>query len=185
MRALVLAVFAVLTGFGIASAGEVEKKIEIKVVKSGDGDDKTVHWVGDGADIDDLEVGESRTLDDGVVVTRAEDGLTIEVEGESIDIPHPDNHSTLVAYAGDGQMTEDIDVRVMKMREGSHADTHAVRLHDAHKGIMIASPEEIDETTRETIRSVLASAGYDEEVSFVNPGERHVKVIKERVEKTD
>ena len=183
MRALVLAVFAVMMGFGVATAGEEEKKIEIKVVKSVDGEDKTVHWVGDGADIDGLEVGESRTLKDGVVVTRGEDGLTIEVDGETVDVMHSTDHRMAMAFVGDHEVDEDIDVKVSKMH--GKGGTHAVKIRKAHKGIMIASPNEIDADTQETIRSVLASAGYEDEVNFINPGERHVKIIEKRVEKTD
>ena len=176
MRFLVLAVFATLTGFGVAAAGEAEKKVEIKVVKTGGGADTDIHWVGNGTDIDDLDVGESKTLEDGVVVTRGTDGLTIDVDGEIIVVPDINDHGTKMAFVGNSGLEEDIDVRVVRMHDGGKQH-HVRRAHTLENGIMIASGEEIDADTQETIRSVLATAGYDNEVHFVDPGERHVTII--------
>src|SRR5210317_532163 len=53
---------------------------------------KTFEWHGDGSEIDDLEVGESKTItdDDGneVTMTRTEDGVEIEVDGKNIELMH-------------------------------------------------------------------------------------------------
>lgn len=176
MKALLVAVFMVLTGVGIASAGEEQHKIELKVVKSGDGSDHTVHWSGDGSALEALEVGESKTLEGGVVVTRTDDGMSFNINGETIDVPHMSDHPSTTAF----RMNGDHNVEIID--GGPHM---AVRAHSLHDGIMIASGEAIDETTQETIRSVLASAGYDADVRFIDRGSlhaRHVTVIKERIE---
>ena len=170
MRALVLAFFVVLTGFGVATAGEDGRTVEIKVVKSGDGADSQVHWIGDGSEFDDLAPGESKTLKDGVTVTRTDDGMTIDVDGEQIVMPDVGQH---MAYVGNTEIHEDVDVHVVRMHK-----EHAKPVHALHDGIVVASATEIDADTQETIRSVLASAGYADEVNFVQPGKRRVKVEK-------
>lgn len=183
MKALLVAIFMVLTGVGIASAGEAHNKIEVKVIKSGDGGDHTVHWAGDGAGLEELEVGESKTLEDGVVVTRTEDGMSFNINGETVDVPHMGDHPRTMAFkmksGHDGEIDGDVDVKIIE--GGKHM---AIRAHPMHDGIMIASGEAIDETTQETIRSVLASAGYESDVRFIDRSmhAKHVTVIKERIE---
>lgn len=181
MKALLVGLFMVLTGVGIASAGEEHESVKIKVIKSVDGDDATFSWSGDPGDLDDLAVGESKTLKDGVVVTRTDEGLSFEIDGETIAVPVVHGHKGTKAFMLKDGHDGDIDVEVIE-GGGSHM---AIRAHPMHKGIMIASGEAIDETTQETIRSVLASAGYDQEVSFIDRSSmhaKHVKVIRERIE---
>ena len=185
MRALVLAFFMALTGLGVATAGEDDRKIEINIEKSGDAGDARIHWVGDGADIDGLEVGESRTLDDGVVVTRVEEGLTIALDGESIVIPDVGDlgadATNAIFVAGDA-IDEDVHVRVVRAHAGHDK---GIAMGAGHPGIMIASGKEIDAATQETLRSVLATAGYEDEVHFIQPGAHRVAVIRKEVEIVD
>ncbi len=174
MRFLAIALFGTLMASGIASAGDKEHKIHVEVI--GDGD-HAVHWVGDGADFKDLEVGETKTIEtEGgptVTVTRTEDGLDVEVDGDSIAIPHAPDGETMAFMMKDGKH-ENVDIKVMR---APHA--MATRIH-APDGITIISKGAIDESTQETIRSVLATAGHADEVRFVDSSsmERRVKVVK-------
>ena len=93
MKALLVTVFMVLTGVGIAYAGEEQDSIKIKVVKSVDGDDSSFSWSGDPGELDELAVGESKTLKDGVVVTRTDEGLSFEIDGETVDVPVIHGHN--------------------------------------------------------------------------------------------
>ncbi|MEL7184838.1 MAG: hypothetical protein AAFN50_00205 [Pseudomonadota bacterium] len=180
MKALLVAIFMVLTGVGIACAGEAEEKFKIKVVKSGDDGEHTSQWVGDPGELDGLEVGESKTLEDGVVVTRTEEGLSFNINGEVVDVPKRHGRARTMAIMHKEGHDDEIEVEVIK--GGPHM---AVRAHKMHDGIMIASGEAIDESTQETIRSVLASAGYESEVRFIDRASmhaKHVTVIEERIE---
>jgi len=91
MNVLKLATLAVLMIFGAAMAQDVEKKMEIKVMITGEGsDDATeMHWSSDDMDFDiqDLAVGETRTIESEsgktVTITRAEEGLSFDIEQRS------------------------------------------------------------------------------------------------------
>lgn len=181
MKALLVGIFMVLTGVGIASAGEEHKEMKIKVITSVDGDDNSFSWSGDPGEFDDLAVGESKALKDGVVITRTDDGLSLEVDGETIAVPMVHGHDGTKAFVLKDGHDADIDVEVIG-DGGSHM---AIRAEPFHDGIMIASGAAIDESTQETIRSVLASAGYEQEVRFIDRSSmhaQHVTVIKERIE---
>jgi len=176
MKLLTLAALAALMTFGTAMAQEVEKKMEIKVVVSGDGPDEAsaVRWVSD--DVDDLAVGESRTIENEsgktVTITRAEEGLNFDVDGKTVMVPDMGEHGTHMAFVGDGTMQEDIDVQVT-------GDAHVMRAHHP-EGVTIISGTPLDESVRESIRSVLISAGSNEEVTFIDGSEdgNHVVVKK-------
>ncbi len=189
MNNLKLVALAALMTFGAAAAQDVavEKKVEIRIMTSGDGgDDATsVHWVSDdtGFDMEDLAVGESRTLDNEsgktVTVTREEDGFSFNVDGKTITMPVMGPHGPHMAFHGaPGDPMEpgeplapgdpvDIDVRIMGAPH--HAD-----------GVTIISGKPLDDSVKESIRSVLISAGNDEEVIFIDgsDGGRHMTVKK-------
>ena len=180
MKLLILAALAALMTFGTASAQDVEKKMEIKVVVSGDGSDEAseMHWVSEDMDfdVDDLAVGESRTIENEsgktVTITRADGGLSFDVDGKTVMVPDMGEHGTHMAFADDGAMQEDIDVQVI-------GDAHVMQAHHP-EGVTIISGTPLDESVRESIRSVLISAGNDEEVTFIDGSEdgRHVVVKK-------
>lgn len=192
----------ILWGFLIAAAavaGE-EHKMKIEVAISGDGEEhKTFEWHGDGSEIDDLEVGESKTItdDDGneVTMTRTEDGLEIEVEGKNIELMH---------------MGSDIDVDVMRDKGANvvihgehdsedvtiekHKRVKIIRSHDKD-GVTIISSDAIDEETRARLEEVLKDAGTDGTVMFIDGSElsgdeqaqrkREVRVIKKEFDVTN
>ena len=191
-----------LWGFLMAAAavaGE-EHKVKIEVAVSDDGqEDTTFEWHGDGSEIEDLEVGESKTItdDDGneVTITRTGDGLEIEVDGKNIELMH---------------MASDINVDVLHDK-GAHVVIHGE--HDSedvtkekHKrvkiiksqgsdGITIISGDEIDEETRARLEEVLKNAGKDGTVLFIDGSElsgdeqaqrrREVRVIRKEVDVTN
>lgn len=196
MKLIKLAALATIMVCGAAFADEVEKKVELKVVVAGDGagDASEIHWVSRDADLDDLEVGETRTLtgESGqeVTVTRTEDGMQFKVAGETIVVPDVGAHGTHMAFIGADGEHEEVDVEVIGM-DGEEVDVrvigggaHMMRAHHPD-GVTIISAEPLDESVKESIRSVLISAGHEDEVVFIDGSEgggRHVKVIKKRIE---
>lgn len=190
MKLIKLAALAVLMTFGSAMAQEVEKKMEVKVmVKSDDSTEPTeLNWVSDDADLENLAVGESKTLTgesgEEVTVTRTEDGMQFDIDGETIVLPemdgmgHHGEHMVFVSKEGAHDMeVEDIDVRVVGHGSGMMQAHHP-------EGVTIISAEPLDESTKDSIRSVLISAGNDDEVIFIDGSDenRQVKVIKKQIQ---
>ena len=201
MKLISFAVLAACLALGSASAQEAEEKMEFKIVVDGEGGDgpNVLSWSTDGADLDGLAVGESRTISmDGgkeIIVTKTDTGMEFDINGEKIVVPDIAAHHTQMAFvSADGvhEMEGDIDVEVTTLDSGHEtvdvrvisAGTHAVPVHDAVGGVTIISGVPLDDSVRESIRSVLISAGIDDEIRFVDGSddERHVRVIKKRVE---
>jgi hypothetical protein len=197
MKLMKLTAIAVLLAFGVVTAQEVEKKIELKVMVSddGSGDDKEIHWVSDDLDLDDLAVGESKTItgESGreVTVTRTNDGMQFDIEGETVVVPDMGAHGTHMAFVNADGDPGDIDVRVMKM-DGVHENVdievmgdgaHMMQAHHPD-GVTIISRTPLDDSVKESIRSVLISAGNNEEVTFIDgSGDgKQVHVIKKHIE---
>ena len=155
--------------------------MKVKVVTdSGDGSEpKIVEWHDDGSTIDDLDVGESKTITDDhgneITLTRTEKGIDIEVDGENIEILH-----------GDGE-SEDVIVKEHRMVKVIKAD------HDAE--ITIISKDKMDDETRAKIKKALKDSGKDVEVMFIDGSELHgedkagahreVRVIKKKSDVTN
>ena len=63
-------------------------EIKVMVSEDYDGEPTEMHWISDGAELDDLAVGGSRTLTgesgEEITVTRTEEGMQFDVEGESV-----------------------------------------------------------------------------------------------------
>lgn len=186
--------FGLLLATAAVSAQEEEKQVELKIVVAGEAgeDGSEMHWISDDLDFDpaELAVGESRTLTgksgDTVTVTRTEAGIKFDIEGESIEIPHMPQHGTQMAFVGMNSDHE-MDVQVL---DGEEVDVriigdgpHIMRAHHPD-GVTIISETPLDDSVKESIRSVLISAGVDDEVTFVDgsDGGRHVRVIKKSVE---
>ena len=195
MNFMKFAVMAVFLASGSAFAQEVEKKVAIKVVVDGD-ESSTVSWSGS-TEFDDLAVGETRTIttDSGkdITITKTDAGMEFNVNGETVMVPDVGEHGMHMAFVGaDGihAIDGDIDVEVMALDGHETVDvkvigagTHAVRAHPP-EGVTIISDQPLDDSVRESIRSVLISAGNDSEVRFIDgtgDGE-HVRVIEKRVE---
>ena len=189
-------------GFLIAAAavaGE-EHKMKIEVAISGDGEEhKTFEWHGDGSEIDDLEVGESKTItdDDGneVTMTRTEDGVEIEVDGKKIELMHMGSgigadvmHEKGAKVVIHGEH-ESEDVTIEK-----HKSFKIIKSHD-DDGITIISGDKIDAKTRARLEEVLKDAGKDSTITFIDGSElsgdeqahskREVRVIRKEVDVTN
>jgi hypothetical protein len=197
MKLMKLTALAMLLAFGVVMAQEVEQKIELKIMVSddGSGDDNEIHWVSDDLDLDDLAIGESKTItgESGreVTVTRTDDGMQFDIEGETVVVPDMGAHGTHMAFVSADGDPGDIDVRVMKM-DGVHEDidievmgdgAHMMQAHHPD-GVTIISGTPLDDSVKESIRSVLISAGNNEEVTFIDgSGDgKQVHVIKKHIE---
>ena len=197
MKLMKLTALAMLLAFGVVMAQEVEQKIELKIMVSddGSGDDNEIHWVSDDLDLDDLAIGESKTItgESGreVTVTRTDDGMQFDIEGETVVVPDMGAHGTHMAFVSADGDPGDIDVRVMKM-DGVHEDidievmgdgAHMMQAHHPD-GVTIISATPLDDSVKESIRSVLISAGNNEEVTFIDgSGDgKQVHVIKKHIE---
>lgn len=163
---------------GAVFAGE-QKHHEMKFVfASDDGDDVKVMLDSDdlGFSLDDLEVGESRSIVDDsgrtVLISRKESGLQIDVNGKTIDLPTLD-----IDHDGEAK---DVDIRIVR-------DAEFVAVGE-DPGTLILTAEPVDAATQELIRTSLQSAGHSGEVRFIDraahhgDGEHHVKIIKKHVE---
>ncbi len=199
MNKIKLIAIAISLGLGTAFAQEVEKKMEFKlVVDSGEGPE-VVSWTTEGEDFSGLAIGETRTISvEGgkeILVTRTDAGMEFKVNGETVVVPDMGGHGTHMAFVsadGGHTMDSDIDVEVMALGDGDEtvdvrivgAGAHALPIHEATDGVTIISAEPLDESVRESIRSVLISAGNDDEIRFIDgSGDGpHVRVIKKRIE---
>jgi len=190
MNVFRLAAFAVLMTIGTAVAQDEEKKTELRIAVDRDGDTRDIHWVSRDPDFDmnDLAVGETRRIsgESGkeVTLTRTDNGMQIEVDGETVVVPAMDKDATHMAFvSADGELIgaggEEVDVQVV------NDDTRVVRIQPPD-GITIISSEPLDDAVQESIRSVLISAGKDEEITFLDRSAdgKRVKVIRKRVEIT-
>ena len=153
-------------------ADEVEKaSFDIKIVAL-DGDETIdLAFSSDNADFDfmNMQVGENHSFTDdkgrNILVTREEDGFRLDVDGKIVELPHFGGlHGT-----GDIDVDVDVDKRI-----------HVKRLGPG--GITIMSDKVIDDATRQSIESVLRSAGYEDAVNFVEASseEKIHKVIRLR-----
>lgn len=172
-----------------AMASEAQRtRIDI-AIDDGGGEQRVFKFDSDdsGFNLDELAVGESRTIDDGsgneATISRTEDGFEVEVAGETISLGGHDGHHDL------------------EMMAEHHADTvhkrkrvHMIRT-EADDGVTVISGSELDETTRERIREVLRDAGKAGDVMFLDGSELHdgsgthghreVRIIRKETDKTN
>jgi len=192
MKFLTLAALAAMLACTGALAQEEAQKVELKVIVTGDGGDQPteVHWVGQDLDLDDLEVGETRTVTgesgDTITVTRTAEGMQFDVDGETVVVPDIGLHGGNMAFVGtSGEQDFDIDIRsdAAGTFDVTAIDTHAISAAPA-EGVTIISGEPLDDSVRESIRSVLISAGVDDEVRFIDhaAGDGEVRVVTKKVE---
>ena len=191
MKKLTLVALSALLACGATLAQEKQETIALKLHVADDGTSAptSIHWVGEDLDLDNLAVGESRTVTgesgETVTVTRTDDGLQFDVDGETIVVPDigmHGEHATLIDISGD----HEIDVEVHAEAGSANATavgTHAVRAMPM-EGVTIISGVPLDDSVRESIRSVLISAGIGDEVRFIDHGDedKSVRVVTKRVE---
>ena len=179
-----LAALAVAMAPGTLLADDVNanEPVEMKVIVAGDAHSSdTIHWSSDDFNMDGLAVGESRTIENPsgrtLTLTRTDGGMEVTVDGETVVVPDMTAHISM-AQIGD----IDVDVDGNNAVAGTAvaiAGTHATRAFPP-EGVTIMSSEPLDSSVRESIRSVLISAGIDEEVRFIDGSEerREIHVIK-------
>jgi hypothetical protein len=186
MEKFKLLVWAVTLILGASALAEVEEKQEMRIVVAGESavDATTFHWVSNNADFDmqGMQVGETQSIIDesgqSVLITREAEGFRFDVDGKSIVVPDIGDHGEYLTLVDGSDFTTNVDVEVM--------GDHHMMTSNGSSGVTIISGEALDETTKESIRAVLQSAGRDDEVTFIDGSSgsdgKHVKVIRKRVE---
>jgi hypothetical protein len=193
MNTLKLAILAssMIVGAALAddAAQTAEKEMTIQVVVAGDGtgEGATINWTSNDPNMDlhNMQIGESQSIVDdagrAILVTKVEEGLKFDVDGESVVIPDMGEHGThmaLISADGINGIDHDVDVQVIG---SGHAMASPVT-----DGVMIITSEPLDAATQESIRAVLQSAGNNDEVTFIDGGnsggDGTVRVVRKKVE---
>jgi hypothetical protein len=170
MRIKQIAVFTAMALFAVAawSGEEVRHKMAIAIVES-DGDNETIIEL-EGADLDfhGMQVGENRSIvdDDGrsILVTRGEEGFTLNVDGKTIEMPAFMSHEASTVWVSNDDHMKNIEVDVQMLHEGMASKS---MMDD--ETVMIISGKEIDASTQGVIRTALETAGH-QKVEFVGGG---------------
>lgn len=175
---------AVLFATAAFSGDKVHQVMEIKVVSDDGTGESVIELDSDtlGFDMHEMQVGENRSVVDkngrAVLITRKEEGFSLEVDGKTIDLPPVRGHHGAKARAHGGH-DADVDVRVVR----AHSDGGPVGMD----GVLIFSGKEIDAATQDLIRTTLEAAGHSD-VRFAggkDGGPHRVHVIKEVHEVTE
>lgn len=183
MNMLKLAGLAILLTAGTALAQEVEKKMAIKVMIADGSNDQAsaVEFTDDSMDfaMQNLEIGETRTIEsdsgDTISITRAEQGFRFDHDGESVMMPDIGAHGTMMTMVEAGAMHDAINV---------DSAVHLVRpLHP--EGVTIVSGKPLDQSVKDSIRSVLISAGNNEEITFVDGSQDGQQIVVKKIEVID
>jgi len=128
-----------------------------------------------------MQEGENRSIVDetgrNILVTREADGFTLNIDGEIIELPMLFGGYHAMAWAEDG---DEVDVNVHVMHRAQVAGRHDM------DGTMIISRKPIDDATKQQIKLLLESAGYESDVNFIDREAVHgERVFIKRIEKTD
>lgn len=180
-RVMLAAALLSLAGSGIA--GEKAKHV-MAVEVSGDGaaDGMAFKLNSDdlGFGLDELQVGETRSIVDEagrpILITRNENGFSFNVDGKVIDLPgFHDIDGEAVHWVSDGNDAE-VNVHVIN-------ETNTATLAQSD-GTVIISSQPIDETTRQSIETILESAGHNGDVEFIDQsGTQQGQVFIKKIEK--
>lgn len=186
MNTLKLVVFATGLMIGAAALADVEEKREMKIViqDASFDDSASFHWVSDesGFDMENMQVGETHSIVDesgrSVLITRAEEGFQFDIDGKTIVVPDMGAHGMHTAFVDGSDVAADVDIEII----GNH---QMMSGHDA-SGVTVISGEPLDASTKESIKSVLVSAGRDDDVTFIDGSGgsegRHMRIIKKKIE---
>ena len=197
MKTLTLMTLGLTLIFSTAALADVEEKHEMKIVVQGvSADDSTsFHWVSDdsGFDMQNMQVGETHSIVDesgrAVLITRQESGFELDIDGKKTVIPDMGEHDW--SLAGGGDFTTDVDVEVIgdhQMMSAHEAGSVAIMSGGPHEtgGVTIISHEPLDESVKESIKSVLLSAGRDDGVTFIDGSGgsdgQQVRIIKKTID---
>ena len=124
----------------------------------------------------DLAVGETRTIesDSGktISITRAEQGFRFDHDGESVMMPDIGAHGTMMTMVDAGAMHEAINVdSAVHVMKSQHPE-----------GVTIVSGMPLEQSVKDSIRSVLISAGNNEEVTFIDGKQDGRRVMVKKIE---
>lgn len=197
MKTLKLVALGLTLVLGVAALADVKEKHEMKIVVQGMSDDGSTsfHWVSDdsGFDMQNMQVGETHSIIDdagrSVLITRQEEGFEFDIDGRKVVVPKMGAHG--MAIVGGTDFTTDVDVEIIadhEMQSAHEAGSVAImsgRPHEA-SGVTIISHEPLDDSVKESIKSVLLSAGRDDDVTFIDRSGgsdgHQVRIIKEKIE---
>lgn len=197
MKTLKLVALGLTLIFSAAALADVEEEHEMNIVVQGmSGDDSTsLHWVSDdsGFDMQNMQVGETHSIIDesgrSVLITRQEDGFEFNIDGKKMVVPDMGEHGW--ALTGGSDFTTNVDVEIIadhQMMSAHEAGSVAIMSGGPHEasGVTIISHEPLDESVKESIKSVLLSAGRDDGVTFIDgsgDSDGHqVRIIKKQIE---
>ena len=192
----VVKTFAVVAAFifAVVSLAEEHARTEIRIAvddESG-GPHGIYSWTDEDMDFDlhAMQEGESRSFVDSegrsVVVTRKADGMKFEVDGKTLEMPIFEGEYAHGMIAS--PVSGDVDFDVHVAAAPGHMSV------SGPDGITILSREPLDDSVKESIKSVLVSAGHDDEVRFIDhnsvmsgtmvmpDGDHRIKVIRKEVE---
>ena len=165
-RNILLGVFISGMAFSTLAGEDAKQTMAVEVIAGDSGEGVSFFLNSDdlGFDLDELQVGETRSVvnesGQSILITRNEDGFSFNVDGETIemkDFDHADGDGIhWVSKDGD----EDVNVHVIR-------DVRVEALHE-QSGTVIFSPQPIDATTQQAIKSLLESSGYDSDVQFID-----------------
>lgn len=196
-KSIVVSVFALVLG-AAAIAGE-KHRMHVELALDDDQTGAQIFRFDSkeaGFDLQDMQVGESRTITgtsgETALVTRSEDGFEFDVNGQKIrmgDIGAA--HGFAIAQSqhhADALVNVDEDVHV----------AHAIKVikvdgTDADNAATIITGGELDEATKQQIRDVLLSSGHTGEVTFIDTNSaqgdhasvERVHIIRQEVDVTN
>jgi hypothetical protein len=133
-------------------------------------------------DLHGMQEGENRSIVDesgrNILITREADGFTLNIDGEIVELPMLFGGHHAMAWSEDG---DEVDMNVHVMRRAQFAGSHDM------DGTTIISRKPIDDATKQQIRLLLESAGYESDVNFIDREAAHgeqiiIKRIVETVE---
>ncbi|TQV77470.1 hypothetical protein FLL45_05880 [Aliikangiella marina] len=132
----------------ISASDQEPKMVMIQVNKSNDENavvDLEIDGNVEAFDLPELQVGESKSITtqsgNNVLVTKTEEGLTVDVDGKTIKLP---------SFSGN------LGARI----HGSSA------IHQIHKDTVQISGVKLDETQKQIIKDAFKAAGIEKELSF-------------------
>lgn len=181
MHRMVLLALAGCFSFGFVLADDdTAVAVDVEVISGTANMPAPVYLAGEGSDfqVDELAIGETRTvtgpMGEIITMTRTDEGMTIDMNGETITVPPPGVHGVhmgpIAVEGGDHAMPVTIF--------GATSDVSV----EPRSGVTIISSEPLDASVRESIKSVLISAGNDSEVTFVDgSSNRHVTLMQRAI----
>lgn len=196
-KAIVVSLFAVVLAAAAFAGEEHRMQIELALDDGQTGQQLFRFDSQDaGFDLQDMQVGESRTITgesgETALVVRTEDGFEFDVGGKKIRMGDVGAaHGVAMVHRGhhaDALVNVDEDIHVARALKVIKID--AV---DADNGVTIITNESLDEATQQQIRDVLSSSGHTGEITFVDTKSTHgdhagmerVHIIKQEVDVTN